>query len=102
MPSKPLHPCTYPGCIRLVTSGRCNNHKRQSNKDYDTYTRDKESKRFYDSVAWKKCREVILMRDSYLCQICLEDKILSPATAVHHKENLKTHRDKALDEDNLI
>lgn len=38
------------------------------------------SKSFYNSKEWKKQREYILRRDSYLCVLCGQ-----PAEEVHHK-----------------
>ncbi|WP_232330816.1 HNH endonuclease [Thermoactinomyces sp. CICC 10521] len=57
---------------------------------------------FYKSRTWKKCRETILARDNYLCQICLRKGKLIPANTVHHIEHLKANPDRALDESNLI
>ena len=69
---------------------------------YDKHQRDKEAKRFYNSAAWKKCRELVLKRDNYLCVECLKAKKISPADMVHHIEELKDQPSKALDEDNLV
>lgn len=59
------------------------------------------SKKFYDSKEWKKTRQLILMRDNYLCVLCG-----MPAEEVHHKihltpENINNPR-IAIHEDNLI
>lgn len=72
-----------------------------SQRHYDKYKRDKEAKAFYDSDAWKKCREVVLKRDDYLCQDCLEKDDLIPADMVHHIEELRDNPDRALDINNL-
>ncbi|UOQ93406.1 HNH endonuclease [Halobacillus shinanisalinarum] len=74
-----------------------NNHQH-----YDKYRRNPEAKAFYKSAAWLKCREVILIRDDYLCQECLKDKRLTPADLVHHIIEYKEDQSKALDEDNLV
>lgn len=41
------------------------------------------AKSFYNSKEWKKARELILIRDSYLCVLCGR-----PALDVHHKVHL--------------
>jgi 5-methylcytosine-specific restriction protein A len=72
-----------------------------SNQYYDKYKRNKEAKKFYNSAAWRKCREYVLKRDNYLCQRCLRRGVIEPADAVHHKEHLQDHLEKALDPENL-
>jgi 5-methylcytosine-specific restriction endonuclease McrA len=74
----------------------------KTQSDYDRYRRDKNSKSFYNSVAWKKCRKTVLVRDNHLCQPCLQRGKLSPATTVHHKQHLRGNEGSALDVDNLI
>lgn len=56
---------------------------------------------FYNSPAWRKAREIVLIRDNFLCQPCLKDGVLEQARIVHHIDHLKDSPDKALDEDNL-
>lgn len=41
------------------------------------------AKSFYNSKEWKKCRELIMIRDSYLCVLCNK-----PAQEVHHKKHI--------------
>ena len=43
---------------------------------------------FYHSKAWERAREDALKRDSYLCQRCLASGEITPATMVHHIEEL--------------
>lgn len=71
------------------------------NQYYDKFKRNKESKQFYDSPAWKKCRKLALTRDNYLCLDCLEHKRITKADMVHHIIEIKDDRTKALDVDNL-
>lgn len=61
----------------------------------------KKPKPFYKSKEWKKCREVVLIRDHYLCQVCLRKGVLTPANTVHHIEHLEEAPDRALEADNL-
>nr|WP_152623361.1 HNH endonuclease [Aneurinibacillus migulanus] len=77
---------------------------RNSEQDryYDKYKRNKEAKRFYDSAAWRKCRDYVLKRDNYLCQPCLKQSMkLKPADTVHHIKHFDEAPELALDPDNL-
>lgn len=62
---------------------------------------DGQAKAFYKSWAWKKCREIALIRDDYLCQKCIKQGRLTAANTVHHIIHLKDDPQKALDIDNL-
>lgn len=62
---------------------------------------DEQAKAFYKSWAWKKCRELILKRDNYLCQMCLKNGLITAAKIVHHIIHLKDNPLLALEEDNL-
>lgn len=63
---------------------------------------DREATVFYKSWAWKKCREVVLIRDDYLCQVCAKHGQLTAAKIVHHIVHLKDDPLLALEEDNLM
>ena len=69
---------------------------------YDKYKRNKERKAFYQSAAWEKCRRLALERDSYLCQDCLKQNILTPADMVHHIRELKDCPQLSLTLSNLV
>jgi 5-methylcytosine-specific restriction enzyme A len=73
-----------------------------SNQYYDKYKRNQASREFYKSAAWEKCREVVLIRDNYLCQDCLKQNKITPADMVHHIKELEQHPEVALDLDNLV
>jgi len=79
--------------------------RRRRNRDadryYDKYLRDPRAKAFYHSAAWMRMRELILARDHGLCQECLRQGRYTPATAVHHKQELLERWDLRLDPDNL-
>ncbi|MED3563459.1 HNH endonuclease signature motif containing protein [Bacillus xiapuensis] len=68
---------------------------------YDRYKRNPESRTFYNSAAWQKCRQLALIRDNNLCQDCLSKKKLTPAEMVHHIKELTEHPELALSLDNL-
>ncbi|MGC3792034.1 HNH endonuclease [Priestia aryabhattai] len=76
--------------------------RKESNRYYDKYQRNKESRAFYKSKEWLKCRELVMQRDNYLCQECLANQEITKADMVHHIEELVDAPDKALNMDNLI
>lgn len=69
---------------------------------YDKYKRNQESRTFYKSKAWEICRQLVLMRDHYLCQDCLKNKQITPADMVHHIKELVDHPELGLSTDNLV
>ncbi|EJR76684.1 hypothetical protein IK7_04757 [Bacillus cereus VD156] len=77
---------------------------KQQRKFYDKYKRDKEAKKFYDSTAWRRCRELALIRDNYRCQECMKHDPLIPVPAdmVHHIKERNEYPELALTLDNLI
>lgn len=54
----------------------------------DWRKRREELKKFYDRKAWRVARENALMRDKYLCVLCLNKHKVTPAEVVHHKKHL--------------
>ncbi|MCU5330637.1 HNH endonuclease signature motif containing protein [Bacillus wiedmannii] len=77
-------------------------NRNEQDRRYDKHKRDQEAKRFYNSTAWKNCRQLVLGRDNYLCQECLKEGVLTTADMVHHIEHFKDKPDKALVLENLI
>ena len=75
--------------------------EQKATRHYDKHKRDKGAKRFYASKAWRTVREIVLIRDNYLCQQCLKRNIIRTADAVHHIKELKDYPELALDESNL-
>lgn len=69
---------------------------------YDKHSRNKELDKFYHSAAWKRCRELALIRDNYLCKECLTNKRIRKADMVHHIVEVKDDMQLALSIDNLI
>jgi 5-methylcytosine-specific restriction protein A len=90
MPSSAPSPCRHPGCRALVEKpGFCIAHAKtyraaayQRQKSEQT-PEEKESKRFYDRVAWKKVRSIQL-QDEPLCRKCRSVGRLTEATVVDH------------------
>ena len=56
----------------------------------------------YNTKAWQRMRASILARDNHICQYCLEDGTLTPATTVHHIKFLDKYPELGMETDNLI
>lgn len=81
MPSLPPRPCTAPRCNKMASKGgRCEDHQ---HKPWASNEGKTASERGYN-YKWRKRRERILKRDSYLCQCCLGNGIYTKATDVDH------------------
>ena len=93
MPSKPLRPCSHPGCPALVRDGsRCTGHQR---KDWKAETKvrlstttGRQDKAFYDSALWKKVRAGILRTEPW-CRECLAIQRVTLATMVDHIKRIR-------------
>ena len=84
MPYKPKKKCSYPGCHNLTSGHFCDEHARQANRDYNKQRlqRDPDAfKRF--GRRWREIRDLYISKHP-LCERCLEDGHLVPATEVHH------------------
>lgn len=87
---------------------RCLQKKKENRKgnrrDYfKTYNENRdEIYDFYSSKEWRTIREVIKLRDLGLCQVCLQQKILTPMHTVHHIIELKEDYSLRTTESNLI
>ena len=46
------------------------------------------AKAFYQSDAWKSCRESYAKSVGWLCEDCMEKGIYTPGKIVHHKKHL--------------
>ena len=55
----------------------------------------------YKSARWKRKRQVILKRDSYLCKECLRYGKTTPATSVHHIKPVESNPELKYDNKNL-
>ena len=86
MPMKPLRPCTTPGCSQLVSSGKCEAHRKADDKQYDQ-RRGSATARGYDA-RWRSARLSYLSRHP-LCASCEKDGLIEPATVVDH---VKPHK----------
>ena len=75
------HICTYPGCTKLVRSGRCAQH-RQINAGRN-YLRDPQVQALYNSAEWRAIREDHLKAEPW-CRECKGRGNLVRATDVDH------------------
>ena len=83
MPTRPKSLCRKPGCVQAISSpGFCEKHVKSSD-GWSQTNRASPSARGYD-WKWRKTRGRILERDSGLCQLCLEQGLLIPASEVDH------------------
>lgn len=86
MPIAAPRPCGHPSCGRLVRdgSGYCQSH--QADRKAGTFAdkrRGSRHQRGYGS-RWDEIRKGILERDAGLCQVCLRNGQVTPATQVDH------------------
>ena len=80
MPRKPKRPCRYPGCPNLCETGTyCEVHRKEWSPDA---LRGNATARGYDAK-WREARRLFLQRNP-LCQNCLKNGKLTPATVVDH------------------
>ncbi|WP_302131795.1 HNH endonuclease [uncultured Dialister sp.] len=98
MPWKPKKPCAYPGCKELTKGRYCEQHQKLMDKYYDTHERSPVSKKRYGR-AWKRIRDRYIGKHP-LCEMCLKNNKITPATEVHHIRPLS--RGGTHDEDNLM
>lgn len=108
MANKLKKPCAKPGCHNLTTEKYCAEHayltekeKKDRHKYYDTYARDKETAKFYNSIEWKRLKQQALIRDKGLCQECLSNQKITIATEVDHIVPIKIRWDLRLTLSNL-
>lgn len=55
---------------------------------------------WYKKAAHRKWRRLVMQRDNWLCQECLRQNRLTPATEAHHKKPLEEYPELALELDN--
>ncbi len=81
MPSKPQRPCAEPGCPYLVDAGRCPEHRKQHQRQWDD-RRGSSSARGY-GAQWQRARAAWL-HGSPLCAECLRNNRITSAVLVDH------------------
>ena len=63
--------------------------------------KERERKKFYDSSAWRKCRQIFLAENP-ICVDCLAKGVVTEATIPHHQLERLEHPDLAFDHENLV
>jgi 5-methylcytosine-specific restriction protein A len=99
MPYKPKRPCNFPGCPELTERGYCEKHKPQVTRDYNRYGRTEDSKKFYNSTAWRRLAAAQIKREP-LCAECLKSGRVQPAEIADHIKPIADGGAR-LDKDNL-
>ena len=87
---------------RLLTGQKCPCVARISNKEYDKHSRDRESKRFYDSADWRRTKERVLSMDGMDVYVYMTTGEVMAADTVHHVIPLRDDWSKRLDVGNLM
>lgn len=92
-----------PRCNKRLEAGTTCECSKLRHREYDKFSRDKDSAKFYSSSAWKRMRQHIL--DKYDCidvyAYVLYGQI-EQADTVHHIVELRDDKSQALIEQNLI
>ena len=101
----PLKRCNHPSCRVHVpfTESYCDKHVGKVNQVYNRYydTKDKKYKDFYNSRGWINTRQVALIDDDWLCQVCKSKGVVKVADMVDHTVPVKENWDMRLELSNL-
>jgi len=90
MPSAPVRPCSWPGCGSLVAQGRCEQHRKKEQREYN-HKRGGSTQQGY-GYKWQQYRERYL-RENPMCVI-RGPRCMIKANEVDH---IKPHKgDQAL------
>ena len=93
MPWAPMRPCTWPGCSVLTSGGRCEKHKRQGQREYDSTRSADPTRHFYNSRAWRRASKVHLSQEP-LCRECMKKGQLAAAVMTDHIVPIKAGGDR--------
>ena len=99
--------CNKIGCKELIgiTDTYCSKHTNHNHKQYEQIRTSTEEgrayKRFYDTKEWKSVRYQAMIRDGFVCVICLGHSIYTEATIGDHIIPTKVRWDLRLDIDNV-
>ena len=97
MATKPLRPCRYPGCYRLVPGGYCDEHRPKERP------RSQEAQAWrwmYQTPEWQALRSEQLLREPW-CRECAKHGVRTRATDVDHIVDHKGRWDVFTDAGNL-
>ena len=86
MPTKLRTPCRHVGCPALVDhpTGYCDKHRQQAHTAYRQSRPDQAEQKIYRSRRWTELSKRKRQTDP-LCEQCLQQGKITPATLVHHK-----------------
>jgi 5-methylcytosine-specific restriction protein A len=101
-PMAALRFCGYAGCHKYALPGGyyCEDHRQAAPHAYDKARYTEAEHRFYKSPEWRAARAQYL-QDHPLCENCLAQDRVTPATLVHHKQRVRDHPELALDPANF-
>lgn len=97
MATKPLRPCRYPGCYRLVPGGYCDEHRPKERP------RSQEAQAWrwmYQTPEWQALRSDQLLREPW-CRECAKHGVRTRATDADHIVDHKGRWDVFTDAGNL-
>jgi 5-methylcytosine-specific restriction enzyme A len=100
MPTLKQASCSNRSCPQRARPGArfCAEHEKERWRELDRDRRTAAA-RGYDSKGWRAFRPWFLLRHP-LCEDCLEQSRLTPASEVHHLKKIKTHPELRLVESN--
>jgi 5-methylcytosine-specific restriction enzyme A len=88
-PWAPKKPCSTPGCGRLCDGGKCDEHRKREQREYDARRAKGEEHKFYVSTLWRKVRALHLSREP-LCRECRAAGRISKASVVDHIQPIRS------------
>lgn len=94
--------CARNGCHQFAVpaSSYCAEHQQSTAHDYDKARQGEWEHEFYKSAKWRQAREWKLAAQP-LCEDCLAEGRVTPATMVHHVKELRDFPALALEQSNL-
>ncbi len=87
-PFKPKRPCSHPGCPRLTDGGKCEEHQKQEQRQYDQERDQTEARQWIHSPRWRKASKAFLVGHP-LCAECERQGRTKAAYLVDH---IRPHR----------
>lgn len=89
-------------CGKRIPSGSKCECLKERHKEYDMYSRDQRSKKFYNSSEWKQVRDMVLTFDEMDVYMFMTQRKIIMADTVHHITPLKDDWSRRLDIENLM
>jgi len=94
--------CGKAGChnYAMPSSSYCVDHQQTTAHEYDKARQGEFEHEFYLSPGWRAARARKLQKDP-LCEDCLVEGRVTPATMVHHEKSVRDYPELALVESNF-